>query len=382
MQTLAILWNTLGVTGLLSAAAAVMAAALIVLGIPRRSRFRVWFAATVAAAAAVGLAIAASQNVRSIEVDRSGEMRAAEEAGGRVAQERLRSRAAAIRFAEDTARDQANVAGVTVAEEEGAYDRAVAEALAKQTGSRRGAAKGRARRNAPADAAPPPADEAPATAATVRTLPEAQLVVADRFDRANRALAWGLFTLAVGLCGCEYVRRFNSTLDPVWPLPLAGTVVDGLTSKEYAARLPAERLAEFLRMAVRKGETFLVFAPADPLAAADTLDRLTIGLVGWRLPKRTLPAASLATDPGLLETVFETAWFGRGCFVVTGDQAAGAVLERMVDRLAIRSQTRARARRTLDLVWALQENPPAAAAALARLGPRLNVRWIISPPAP
>ena len=394
-QTLAILQDTLGVTGLLAAAGTATAAALILLGAARQRRFQAWCGATVAAAAAVGLALVASGNLRSIEVDRSAEVAAAEAAGVQAAQTKLRSRAAGIRFAEDTVADQVDVAGVTVAEEEGAYERAVAEELAKipayrrdgrktRSGTKPQAAGERMKDDAAAPAASPapePPDEEPMPA-RVRRLPEAQLLVADRFDRINRGLAWGVLMVAAGLCGCEYLRRFNTTLDAVLPLPLAGTVVDGLTAKEYAARLPAERLADFLHTAVRKGETFIVFTATDPLASSDTLDRVAIGPLAWRLPKRSLPAAALAADPGLLETVFETAWFGRGCFVVCGDQAADAVLERMIDRLELRGRTRARTRRTLDLVWALPDRPPPAAAKLGPLGRRLNVRWIISSSAP
>jgi hypothetical protein len=381
-RILPILWDTLGVAGLLSVAATVAAAALILLGVSRPRRFRAWFAATLAAAAALGLAAVASWQVRTIEVDRSAEVQAAEQAGARAAQEKLRSRAAAIRFAEDTTTDQADVAGVTVAEEEGAYERAVAEELAKQAAYRRGGPKTRSGRK-PVEAGPEPApgeESAEAPAAAVRRLPEAQLVIADRYDRVNRAFAWSLFALAAGLCGCEYVRRFNTTTDTVWPLPLAGTVIDGLTAKEHAARLPADRLPEFLELAVRKGETFIAFASGDPLPAAAALDRFSLGPLGWRIPKRPVSAAALVADPGLLETVFETAWFGRGCFVVTG-AGAGTVLERMVEMLELRRRTRAAAGRTLDLVWALAENPPPAADRLGRLAPRLNVRWILASPA-
>jgi hypothetical protein len=381
-RILPILWDTLGVAGLLSVAAAAATAALILLGLSRPRRFRAWFAATVAAAAAVGLAAVASWQVRTIEVDRSAEVQAAEEAGARAAQEKLRSRAAAIRFAEDTTTDQADVAGVTVAEEEGAYERAVAEELAKQAAYRSGGPKTRSGRK-PADVGPEAAagEESAEAPATVRRLPEAQLVIADGFDRANRALAYSLFALAAGLCGSEYVRRFNTTTETVWPLPLAGTVIDGLTAKEHEARLPADRFPEFLKLAVRKGETFIAFAAADPLPGSAALDRLALGPLGWRLPKRTVSAASLVADSGLLETVFETAWFGRGCFVVTGD-ASGAVLERIVEMLEVRRRTRAAAGRALDLVWALVENPPPGADRLGRLAPRLNVRWILASPAP
>lgn len=58
-------------------------------------------------------------------------MLAAEAAGAKAVQEKLRSRAANIRFAEDTEVDRSDAAGMTMAEQEGAYERVVEEQLAK-----------------------------------------------------------------------------------------------------------------------------------------------------------------------------------------------------------------------------------------------------------
>ena len=94
-------------------------------------RFHTWLAAAGLAAVGLTLAIMTSEFIRGIEIDRSPEILAAEEAGKKAAQEKLRGRAAGIRFAEDTAADQADIAGVSVAEEQGTYERAVEERLAK-----------------------------------------------------------------------------------------------------------------------------------------------------------------------------------------------------------------------------------------------------------
>lgn len=394
MTTLEILRETFGPVGAASAAAWAAAAVLLIAGLLPRWRWTAWLTAAGAAAAGVGLAAVASERIRAIEVDRSAEVAAAEAAGAEKARERLRSRAAGVRFAEDTAADQADLAGVSVAEERGAYERAVEEQLAKIPAYRSRGKRSRGGQGSAAGAGEPAAGagepavrageegesgEAMAEAGpepTVRSLPESQLRVADRFDRGNRAAAWSLLSLAAVLCGLEYVRRFNTAANAVCPLPLAGTVVDGLASKEHLAVLPAARLAGFLDQAVRKGESFIAFTESDPLPGRAELMRIGLGPLRWRLPKRTVSAGSLATDPGLLEIVFETAWFGRGCFVVTGDEAA-AVLERVAEACRRRSRTRAATRRTLDLVWALPEDPPPAAADdLMRLAGRLNVRWI------
>jgi hypothetical protein len=136
-------------------------------------------------------------------------------------------------------------------------------------------------------------------------------------------------------------------------------------------------LPRFLETAVRKGETFIVFAAADPFPGRDALDRVVAGPAAWRLPKRAFPAADVGGDPDLARLVFESAWFDRAAFVLTGGDAAADVLTGMAAALARRQQTRAVMRQTLNLVWALPAEPPSAAVAdLVRLADRVNVRWL------
>jgi len=380
VTTFDILRETFGLVGAASVAAWATAALLMVAGLFSRRRWTAWVWGLAAAVAGIGLAAVTSENIRSIEVDRSAEVKGAQAAGAEKARSRLRGRAADIRFAEDTVTDQADLAGVSVAEEQGAYERAVEEELAKIPAYRSRGKQVRSGAGAgddtgaggEADAAGP-ARQPP----VVRSLPEPQLLVASRFDRTNRALAWGLASLAAGLCCLEYVRRYNTTLDAVWPIPLAGTFLDGLAAKEHRAAVPADRVSEFLKLAVRKGETFIAFVEHDPLADQDAVTRIAVGPLGWRLPKQTFPAAALAGDPGLVELVFETAWFGRGCFVITGAEGAAGVLTAMVEECGRRTRTRAAARCPMDLVWALPSEPPTAADdELNRLATRLNLRWL------
>ena len=393
-STFAILWETFGLLGLASAAAWAGAFCFLVAGIAHRHRWPRLVAAAGLAAAGVVLAAATSTSIRSIEIDRSAEVLAAEAAGTQAVQEKLRGRAANIRFAEDTAADQADVAGVTVAEEEVAYERAVEEQLEKIPAYR---ARGKKARTsvkvaATGDTAAPSSDaEAtdaggvdPAAADVeperdVRKLPESQLVVADRFDRGNRGVAWTALVVALGLVGMEYVRRFNSTFDPVWPLPLAGTPVDGLAGKEHVVSLPPggfEALPTWLESLVRRGESFLLFAAADPLAGRSELPWVSLGRFGLSTPVRNFSAVELAADPSLAELAFESAWFGRGCTVITGEKAAGDVLARFAASLESRRRCRAAAGRTLDIIWAIDAAPPAeAAATMARLAAATNIRW-------
>ena len=389
--TLDTLWKTFGVLGGLSALAWGTALVWLVAGIAPGRRWRSWLAAAAAAAVGLGLATVTSESIRSIEVDRSMEVQAAEAAAARSAQERLEGRAVGIRFAEDTAADRIDRAGLTAAEAEGAYERAVAEQLARIPAYRSRGKQARGTKAATKPGTTPsvtgtlatPADGEAAMeepASTARSLPEAELIVADRYDRANRAIAWMMISLAVGLCGWEYIRRFNTSFDAVWPLPLAGTLIDGLAAKERVVVVPPDLpggLARFLETAVRKGETFILFAVADPFPDHDALDRVAAGPAAWRMPKRTFPAAEVGGDPELARLVFESAWFDRAAFVITGDAAAADVLAGIAAAFVRRHQTRAATRCTLNVIWALPEDPPAAAGAdLVRLAGRVNLRWL------
>ncbi len=398
--TLEILLKTFGLLGLASCLAWAAAATALLVGLVSRRRFQAWLAATGLAIVGLALAAATSESIRGIEVDRSAEVLAAEEAAKKSSQEKLRGRAAGIRFAEDTAADQADVAGVSVAEEQGAYERAVEERLAKipsyrNRGKQRRSAKGG---DASAAAQQPAGEAAADTKADAgtdekpvgRMLPESQLLVADRYDRINRGVAWSLVSLAVGLVGLEYLRRFNSTFDAVWPLPLAGTWIDGAFAKSYVVdggpphAAGHDPLPEFLGRAVRKGESFVLFAGLDPLPDQDTLPRLAVGPFGTSLPKRSFAVADVEADPAIAEIVFESAWYGRGAFVLVGDApAADAVLAGMVAMLVRRHQCRAVARRTVNIVWALPHGPTAAAMdELRYLCPQMNLRVIILPTRP
>ena len=154
--------------------------------------------------------------------------------------------------------------------------------------------------------------------------------------------------------------------------------MDGAVAKQHVADPPSVADAEdFLAAVARKGESFVVFAAHDPLHGRTRLPRLAAGPLRWELPVQSFSAEQLATDPSLAELVFETAWFGRGGFVVVGGPAAEAVLADFADRLDRRRACRAVARRTVNVMWIGPAAPaPAVAARVARLAAPTNMRWL------
>ena len=137
---------------------------------------------------------------------------------------------------------------------------------------------------------------------------------------------------------------------------MGGRLVDSLFPKSHTvcARGDARRWKQFLQRAVRKGETFIYFCRKDP-SLPSALSRLPSFVpVSWRLEKVTCTAGEFDD-----EFIFESAWFGRYCFVHIGDgPLALGRLDGLADFLELRHQTRASAAHTVNVLWDLDSQIP------------------------
>ncbi|MHC4199073.1 MAG: hypothetical protein ACYSU0_03715 [Planctomycetota bacterium] len=190
-------------------------------------------------------------------------------------------------------------------------------------------------------------------------LPRADVYLANRLDVVNLNAAVAVLLAAAALALFDYLRRFNSTDAQLLPLPLAAlprpvpSLVGYLSPTAHAVCIaPGDRegLAARLARAVRRGQTFIYFGERDPWPG-DALPRLPFGL--WGLSKI---ACSDAEEPGS-EFVFESAWFGRYCFVVEGEKLSRAMLDGLRSFLSARQTTRARARAPVNIAWD-HDSPP------------------------
>jgi len=192
----------------------------------------------------------------------------------------------------------------------------------------------------------------------VRTMKMHEVAAVQRLDRLNLFCARWTLCLAVLLVAVDYFRRFNKPLDGYMPLPLGGRLVDSLFPKSHTiyARGDARQWKRFLRRAVRKGETFIYFCREDPPLPA-ALRRLPWFVpVPWRLEKVTRTSGNGDFDD---EFLFESAWFGRYCFVLTGGgPAALSQLAGLAEFLQRRQQTRASAAHTVNVLWDLDSPIP------------------------
>jgi len=192
---------------------------------------------------------------------------------------------------------------------------------------------------------------------SARTMPEADVVRADRFDRLNLFFARLVPWLAFALVVYDYLSLFNRTTGYLAPLPVACRAIDHLWPKTHAVRAEGSRddLRRYLEDVARKGETFLLLAPANPWPER-ALPRLRLRSKRlWPLPKISYASGDELDHPTF---ILDGAWFGRYCFVVTDAEAARGLLDDLLEYLEARRVPRAAARRTVHVVWAYDEPLP------------------------
>ena len=189
-----------------------------------------------------------------------------------------------------------------------------------------------------------------AEGAIARRLPEADVIRADSYDRLNLLFARLTPWLALLLVCLDYLSRFNRTLDHLPPIPIAGRALDALFPKTHAVHVQTSDPAvvkRYLAGVVRKGETFLYLGGTDPVPASE-LPRWSLGKWRWR-PLRKIAVSGVGFPTSGF--VFDSAWFGRYCFVATSLDVARNLVADLVEYLRARTIPRAVARRTVNVVW-------------------------------
>lgn len=393
------LFEYFGFVGILSVLCWLTAWGLCILNPRGLKRTRPWWMAFGLAIVGLILAAITFEEVATIVVDRGEEL-----AEGMKRQEELRTqeegakktgadepdtshKPAAIRFAEDSPTDAKDLAGVDTKTNKPAYK---FEAAAMDEGQgddpqfayrRRGKQErvvaGQALTNSLAEAI----DPGQVAEKPVRKMKEPDAIAAKKLGRSNFLLAritfWVLLTLVI----VDYLGRFNRTFDYLYPLPLAGPWIDAVWPKQHVVHAPGRRgdqLRAYLEDVVRKGETFIYLGPRD-LWTANAFPRLR-----WRQwsvwPMRKLSCR--AGDGYDSEFICESAWFARYAVVVANDPGRALRLANdLAEFLSMRYLTRARARRTVHVVWDLDPVPAGVVLEkLAGLAPEVNFKLLVTTP--
>jgi len=365
---------------------------LWVLAIGLWVRYFVWvrdrwmvYAGVVLAVAALMFAEANSLAVSRIELDRSAERIAAAEREKEMTRaeiEAMRRNASRVRFAEDSAADRLDVAGTE--KDADRIEKSALELAAEQAPDpfayrKEGKVEREAGKSRGLEEVEEMAEKVEAEEQTVRKLPEPDYSRANRLDIANLRITRIVLLLAIGMVLLDYLLRFRGVFDDVFPLPMAGRWLDAVFPKTRTVLLAPGQdalLKWFIPHCVRKGETFVYFGPDDPLPGRASLPRLQIGDVEGRfIPKVLRPRdASESVDKFLWETV----WFGRCGFVVAGDASGRAVMRELVEFLEHRFRSRAKVRRTVNVIWHHATPPDEQPLRdLLDLAPETNYRLIV-----
>jgi len=360
--------------GTASVVAWVVAAALSLLFVAGLRRSKVCWTALILAVVGLSLAWINSANISEIEIDRTAEIEAAQQRAAELAKEEQEEIESGISEDSEEAKSEEAEEAATEDGEETAEEQDDVPAY-RQAGvvEREGGMKN--------ESLVPPVEtvetETP-VAKNVRMLTDSQFAEADRLDNMNLFCArWTLYVTLL-LVAVDYFRRLNQTFDSLLPLPLSGPLVDSLFAKSHAevAQGDAARWKNFLEQAVRKGETFIYFTGEDPWSQP-YLNRLPAWTkIPWRLTKLNRPVDNELTD----EFILESAWFGRYCFVLTGDGPQSvARMTALASFLELRHETRASARHTLNILWDHETPiPPELLDRILPLCGEANIRLVLS----
>lgn len=367
------LFSFFGMPGLLALLAGVAAVAVAGAGWPRPRRER-WFLAALGCALACWLLGSwSSGRVSDIRLDRSDEIREAQEAQQKLLGVQEANRPAGgtgLRFAEDAPGEAAGETIMTPKELSGAAPPAVP---AYREGGKRKRAEGKIDTETAALA------ERAGIGADVESSEDRQLKLDDyrlvnRLDRLGMLAAKILVLLLVLVLAVDFLRRFNHPFNAFFPIPIAGRWLSQFHPPELVVewvRPADDELRRYLETIVRKGHTFFYFGDR-----ADGIDmrRLRFRKWGlWRLPRLAVGSPGVPRDP---EFLLDAVWFGRYA-VSVGRPDAETVLAELTRQLSQRQRTRAWASRMPHLVWDMESPPPAHVLdALTVACRETGVRWI------
>lgn len=185
------------------------------------------------------------------------------------------------------------------------------------------------------------------------TMSEADVAKAHRLDRWNLGITRFLILAAVLLLTVDYLRRANKYALASFPLPLPSAWLNSFTPIPPVVvrpKTPRRSMPSELGWLAKRGDSFVYLA--DNAAAADA------ALAA--LPKRRRPQVLRITDAISDEFVFESLWFGRGSFVVDSAARAVSLLASFNERFEQRRSTRARVGQTAHIVWDISTPIPEA----------------------
>ena len=183
---------------------------------------------------------------------------------------------------------------------------------------------------------------------------EKDLAMAHRLDALNLKTIYFLIFLGIVMVIIDYLKRANIDGKASLPLPLPSAWINALTPLPpiVEGTSPVE-----LAVLAKRGDSFVYLTDSKESAAKipESFSRLSI----------TRPRVDVLrsdSEQGTIDDdfIFETVWFGRSSIVVDSADRSEQLIERFLELLAKRKETRARVRQSVHLVWALKTPMPEA----------------------
>lgn len=182
-------------------------------------------------------------------------------------------------------------------------------------------------------------------------MPQRDVDRANRLDRANLLIIRLLVLAAFLLVVFDYLSRFNVYSEAYLPLPLPSLWVNALSPLpplQTRTEPPRRSLKEELEWVIRRGDSFVYFAPNAAVAAA-----LPSSLP--RFGRKCCPAEVICVQgdaPGITDAfVFESLWYGRASFVVDSPTRAVQMLGCFKTLLSERKPFNAKVAHSVHIFW-------------------------------
>ena len=319
--------------------------------------------ALVLAIAAVLLAKHNSNNyVNLIQPDRTEDIaakQAREEASRKALQESLGKDVSDVRFAEDTAGDSLDRAGMDQDDLKymDALDSSSSPAWKKDKKSRSSdgaddgsieaaVGGGNAIKAADSDVIDGMQEDIPVV------MNEKDLAMANRLDALNLNIIYLLISFGILMVVIDYLKRANMHGKESFPLPIPSTWLNSLTPLPPVVEhsQPAD-----LAKLIKRGDSF-VYLSDDKESAA----KIPESFPRVSLRKKKVDVLQADGEFGAIDNdfIFETVWFGRSSFVVDSAARSEQLIERFLELLTKRKETRAKLRQSVHVIWDLKKPMP------------------------
>ena len=181
---------------------------------------------------------------------------------------------------------------------------------------------------------------------------EEDLAMAHRLDSLNLKTIRFLIALGLIMVGYDYLKRANIYGKESFPLSLPSAWLNGLTPLPVVVERPSP--ADLARLA-KRGDSF-VYLTDDKESTA----KIPESFRRVSLCREKVDVLRAESELGTIDNdfIFETIWFGRSSFVVDSAARSEQLIERFLELLTKRKETRAKVKQSVHVVWDLKTPMP------------------------